>query len=139
MKTREQLNEQIETFLNKIYSPFCLGDHIIVEEIELEDPFYSILNQLEDNNVFETEGEIIYYHLAMDYLKENDPSLKDSLNIALEYGYSVRDLSSEILATLLKSQNHREQFYELEDEIKEFFNDIQEDILSVLDGKPLTH
>jgi hypothetical protein len=131
MKTKEQLNEQIETFLNKLDFPFCLGNHIIIEEIELESPFYSILNQLEDNNVFEYEAETIYYYSAMDYLKENDPSLKNSLNIAFEFGYLANDLDSEILATLLKAQKYREQFYKLEDEIRQFFNDIQEDILSV--------
>ena len=131
MKTREQLNEQIETFLNKLDFPFCLGNHIIIEEIELESPFYSILNQLEDNNVFEYEAEIIYYHSALDYLRENDPSLKHSLDIAFEFGYLASDLSSEILATLLKAEKYRQQFYQLEDEIKQFFSDIEEDILNV--------
>jgi len=131
MNTREQLNERIETFLNKLDFPFCLGDHIIVEEIELENPFDSILNQLEWNNIFETESETFYYNSAMEYLRKNDPSLKDSLDIAFEFGYLVSDLDSEILATLLKAQKYREQFYNLEDEIKEFFNEIEDDILSV--------
>jgi len=44
--------------------------------------------------------EIIYYSHAMNYLIENDASLKVSLNIAEEYGSSLESLSSESLATM---------------------------------------
>ena len=46
------------------------------------------------------EQEIIYYSKAMNYLIENDPSLRDSLGIAEEYGSSLESLSSETLATI---------------------------------------
>lgn len=46
------------------------------------------------------EHEIIYYHRAMEYLKENDPSLMESLELANDCGYSPAKLNSEILATL---------------------------------------
>ena len=46
------------------------------------------------------EQEIIYYSKAMNYLIENDPSLKESLSIANEYGSSLESLSSETLASV---------------------------------------
>ena len=47
------------------------------------------------------EQEIIYYSKAMDYLMENDASLKDSLAIATEYGIDdPSELNSEYLATI---------------------------------------
>lgn len=51
------------------------------------------------------EQEIIYYHVAIDYLKENDPSLMESLELANEYGYEAKNLNSEILATILYQSN----------------------------------
>ena len=47
------------------------------------------------------EQEIIYYSKAMNYLIENDISLKDSLAIATEYGIDdPSKLNSEYLATI---------------------------------------
>ncbi len=47
------------------------------------------------------EQEIIYYSKAMDYLIENDCSLKESFAIATEYGTTdLSGLSSEYLATI---------------------------------------
>ena len=47
------------------------------------------------------EQEIIYYSEAMNYLIENDVSLKDSLAIATEYGIDdPSKLNSEYLATI---------------------------------------
>jgi hypothetical protein len=81
---------------------------------------------IEDNQGF--DSEIIYYSRAIEYLQENDPSLRNSLEIASEYGYEVSNLNSEILASLLASQNIREDFYKLEDEITEFFDETREEI-----------
>lgn len=58
------------------------------------------------------EQEIIYYYNAMEYLSENDASLNEGLELASELGYELKDLNSEILATLLYQQ-------ELIDSIKE--------------------
>ena len=64
----------------------------------------------------------------MEYLTENDTSLSESLEIADGLGYKPSDLNSEILATLLKSQNIREEFFELRHEINDFFETIKEKI-----------
>lgn len=46
------------------------------------------------------EQEIIYYSKAMNYLIENDGSLRDSINIALEYGGDLANITSEYLASI---------------------------------------
>ena len=67
--------------------------------------------------------EIIYYHKAIDYLKENDSSLFESLSIASDYGYDVESLNSELLATLLHQQNLRNEWSEISQEIEEHFEE----------------
>jgi len=63
---------------------------------------------LEYNNALIVE--IVYYSTAIEYLKENDPSLSNSLELAAEYGYTTENLNSEILASLLASQKEKELF-----------------------------
>ena len=46
------------------------------------------------------QQEIIYYSKAMDYLIENDPSLRESMAIANEYGSDIERINSEYLATI---------------------------------------
>jgi len=80
---------------------------------------------IEDGNGFDIE--VIYYSNAIDFLAENDPSLHESLEIASEYGYQAYNLNSEILASLLASKLVRDEFYELESEINDFFEDLEEE------------
>ena len=77
--------------------------------------FEELRESIEDNNGFDID--IIYYSRAIEYLKENDNSLRESLEIASDMGYELKNLSSEILASLLASQNARSEFEELETEI----------------------
>jgi len=74
-----------------------------------------------DNDYFNVE--IIYYSRAMEYLAENDPSLKESFRIVSEYGYQVENLSSEVLASILASETVQNDFEELEDEISEILGE----------------
>ena len=60
--------------------------------------------------------DIIYCNRAMSYLTEYDSSLYDSLGLAMELGYEVKDLNSEILATLLYQDK-------LKDELNYFLDD----------------
>ena len=62
--------------------------------------------------------EIIFYSKAMQYLSENDPSLCFSLNIAIDLGFSMNSLNSEILATLLYQDNLKDEFYKISEYIK---------------------
>ena len=66
--------------------------------------------------------DVIYYSEAIKYLSREDASLSNSLDIASEYGYEVKDLNSELLATLLYQQKLTEQWYGIEEQVKELFN-----------------
>jgi intracellular sulfur oxidation DsrE/DsrF family protein len=91
------------------------NDFSTVEEIE------EILN---DAGAFDTE--IIYYSTAIEFLKEHDNSLRRSLEIAHDYGYEPKNLSSETLASLLASQMLRDEFSEIRSELEDFINDLEE-------------
>jgi hypothetical protein len=94
--------------------------YINLNDIDLENAFDSIYEAIDENNGFEIE--IIYYSNAMEYLTRNDTSLRESIEIALDYGYELKNINSELLASLLASQNSREQFNNYENEINELFN-----------------
>lgn len=85
-----------------------------------EDTFTDFCDKV--NDVIMQE-EIIYYSRAMKYLSENDNSLNKSLDIAIEYGYKIEQLNSELLATLLHQQKLAEQWYEIETKIEQIFNE----------------
>ena len=72
--------------------------------------------------------EIIYYSNAIKFLQENDPSLKESLEIAEEYGFEIGSLNSEVLASLLASRQAEEEFYDLQSEIDDFFQDLCDEL-----------
>ena len=69
------------------------------------------------------ESEIIYYSKAMAYLSENDNSLYESLEIAKEYGYTIENLNSELLATLLYQQNFTNEWYNISEQVEQILND----------------
>jgi len=96
-----------------------------VSEIDIANAFQSISDQLE-NEAFDVE--IIYYSAAIEYLSENDPSLQESMSIASEMGFTTENLNSELLASLLASQNCREEWQELETEISNFFKELGTEI-----------
>ena len=115
----------IENFLSELNTEIDVLNLINLEDIDFSDAYNSIYNMIEDNNGFDID--VIYYSNAIEYLRENDPSLKESLAIASEYGFELGSLSSETLASLLKSQNERENFSELESEINDFFAELEEE------------
>lgn len=80
-----------------------------------------LFDDLRDNGYF--NEEVIYYSSAIRYLKENDPSLTESLEIATEYGYEAKNLNSEVLASLHASQKKENTFYEdIAPELENLFN-----------------
>jgi hypothetical protein len=79
-----------------------------------------LLELIEDNNGFNID--IFYYSKAMEYLSENDFSLSESIDIAIELGYSLENINSELLASLHASQKAREDFHDITDEIDEILS-----------------
>ena len=124
--TAEQ-TEKIETFLSSLNIDIDILNLVYIENIDFDSAFDSMRDMIEDNDGF--NGEIIYYSNAINYLKEHDPSLTESLSLAQEMGYTPENLNSEILATLLNSQNLVSDFNCLEDEINIFFEELQTKIM----------
>jgi hypothetical protein len=89
-------------------------------EINEINSFDELYNLFYEYNLFNVE--IIYYSKAMDYLSKNDSSLKESLDIALQYGYDLKNLNSEILASLHATNCLISEFNELRNEIDDILN-----------------
>jgi intracellular sulfur oxidation DsrE/DsrF family protein len=119
MKTRI---EKIEEFLKGLTTEVDILNCVDLENVNSYDDIY---NQVNDNNGFDIE--IIYYSNAMEYLSNNDNSLRESIEIADGMGFELKSINSELLASLLASQNAREEFTELESEITEFFENLDEE------------
>ena len=115
----------IENFLSGLMTDIDILNLINLEDINFSDPYNSIYEMIDENNGFDME--VIYYASAMEYLMENDNSLRESLEIAHELGYTADKINSELLASLLKSQNERENFAKLESEINDFFSGLEEE------------
>lgn len=92
--------------------------NISINEYDLEglksyDDLYDYLNE---KNLFWVD--IIYYHKAIKYLMENDPSLTESMEIANNSGYQFTcDLNSELLASLHATEKAKENFANMKTEI----------------------
>lgn len=123
---KQQFLNKAEDFLKSLRTEIDVLYMVDIENIDLNNAYQSIYEMIESNNGFDIE--IIYYNKAIAYLQENDPSLKESLGIAEEYGYSLLNINSELLASLLASQNARDEFSDLESEIEDFFTELQTEI-----------
>ena len=131
-KTIKEINE----FINKLdkdnfyddYSNY-MSDYLnddFLEELEQGDlkkclPHIAIYEELEERGFFDIE--VTYYSNAIKYLQENDPSFKESLKIADGMGFNLKNLNSEILASLLASNEVREKFSDLENDFINFFTE----------------
>lgn len=67
------------------------------------------------------EIEVIYYANAMDYLAEHDQSLTESIELASGMGYTLDKINSELLATLLKQENVRNEIWDYKDRLESAF------------------
>ena len=54
----------------------------------------------EDAYQYCIETEIIYYNKAMEYLSEHDWSLTESAEIASDLGFELKNINSEMLASI---------------------------------------
>ncbi len=119
------MKAKVENFLSELNTEIDVLNYVDIDNIDMNNAYESIYEMIDENNGFDIE--IIYYNKAMEFLSNNDNSLRDSLEIADELGYNVSDLNSEILASLLASKLVREEFCELEGEITDFFEELEEE------------
>jgi len=115
-------NKEKEIFFNETSEQleFDIMDYIYDDALENINDYDELEEKLSDEGAFDIE--IIYYAKAMEYLMKHDTSLSESMEIADDYGFEPKNINSEILASLLARRNAREEFYDLRDEIEEFFN-----------------
>ena len=121
----KQLNnvQKILNFLDSLkINNLRILDFINAEDITEDLTFEDITELIENNNGFEVE--VIYYSAAIDFLKNNDPSLTVSLGLAAEMGFTIESLNSEILASLLASDMLRNDWFKLEIEITDFLDSL---------------
>lgn len=76
------------------------------------------------DSIYQTE--VIYYNKAMKILSEYDNSLTESLEIAEEQGFSIADINSELLATLILQNRMLEELADIKDELETIFADYQD-------------
>lgn len=119
MKTK---SEKLRDFLNSLDCEIDLAYFADSSQIET---FEDLEQAIEDGDGFDVE--VIYYGRAMEYLMNNDKSLRQSLEIAHDMGFEPKNLDSEMLASLLASQNAREQFYKLQGEIEDFLQELNDE------------
>lgn len=117
--------ETMKDFFNGLQiTNLCVLDYINLDDISENTTFDSLTDEIRENGGFDVD--IIYYTNAMEFLSENDPSLRDSLELATDMGYSAGDLNSEILASLLASDMALDDWLdrvgEVNDFLSEYFN-----------------
>ena len=123
--TTQTISQQIEAKRAEIYA--LVNSIDIDANYHLEDDDLTsadnIRDTLEDSNAFEVE--IIYYTTAIEYLRKHDSSLRTSLGLAHEMGFSLDKLNSETLASILASENVKEDFSGIERELDELCEELQ--------------
>lgn len=87
--------------------------------------FDTIEKTLQDSGYFDVE--IIYFTTAIEFLSENDNSLRDSLSLAEDMGFTPISLNSEILASILASNMLTETFFKYEDRINKLFDKLRKE------------
>lgn len=126
MKTIEKLLAIIEEQEKNYDFNDYIKNYIDLEELQDAIDNDNIKEYLEElNEEYEiTDTEIIYYHKAIEYIKENDPSMMECFEIASEYWYETWNLNSELLASLLKSRNNESDYVEFIENVIEERNRI---------------
>lgn len=123
MKTQIETENKTETKLNLLENIYVPNLNIVefieddIEDIKNVDELYE---ELESNNAFNID--IIYYNRAIEYLSEHDASLSESIDIAVEHGYSLENINSELLASLHASEKARLDFWRCKNDINEILS-----------------
>tara|TARA_R110001592_G_scaffold64597_1_gene198397 strand:- start:81 stop:470 length:390 start_codon:yes stop_codon:yes gene_type:complete len=110
----------LDDLFNDYLDDICVSDYLDDDEIQDINDAEELYEELIDSDAFNIE--IIYYSRAMDYLSENDFSLSESIEIAVELGYGLEDINSELLATLHASEKAKEDFWLIKNDIDEILS-----------------
>ena len=119
-ETTETKLNLLDDLFNDYLEDICVSDYLDDDEIQDINDADELFEELNDSDAFNIE--IIYYSRAMTYLSENDFSLSESIDIAVELGYSLEDINSELLASLHASEKAKEDFWLIKDDIDEILS-----------------
>ena len=124
MRTRDEVTDEFMDICKYLDFDVEVGD--VLDMVNEGKTFDEITRELDDNRAFDTD--VVYYCNAMEILSKYDNSLKLSLDLADEMGYKPKDLSSEILASLLMSDYNREKWIDLKGTLSEFLENRKEEL-----------
>lgn len=109
--------------INKLYFDFLLDKKDEFINLNPEDIITFIRDLNEDRKI--TDTEIIFYYSAIEFLKENDPSLMDSIAILSDLGYSIDSgINSELLASALVCDMSLNSFLSYLEELEAFIKEL---------------
>ena len=98
-------------------------DFDCIQDIEEITSFEELKEELQNNLMLDVS--VIYCSNAIEYLSKNDPSLTTSLELASDMGFESASINSEVLASLLATEELKDSFYGCSEEIEEFFNEVE--------------
>lgn len=113
MKTKNR-NKLVDLFNNTRYlnEYVCLNDVLNYNDISTPEELEEFLNE----RILEIE--VIYYLNAINILKEEDQSLMESLEQAYELGYTITDVNSGLLASVLIQKRCFDESYDFIEEVR---------------------
>lgn len=95
-------NQEIKNAIEKLeHDGIYIPDYIDLGYISNHEDMQTVDDLINVIGRYIHETEITDYSTAMEFLAEEDASLKSSLDLANELGYIPGNLDSELLATLL--------------------------------------
>lgn len=112
------MNEKQKEFVKRLYDETGLDIAYDMDNVGIPADTDEFMELLEERV---REEEVIYYHKAMEYLAEHDPSLQFSLEMAKDFGCELENINSELLATLHTQDRLMSEIQEYRDEIEELF------------------
>ncbi len=116
MKITPEQKERITTVLD---SANLANDYLyFIDDESNESETIDELVEYIDEQSNGYQVDVIYHYNAMQYLLENDQSLQYSLEIAKNSGFEIDNINSELLASLLATENERENFYAIKDDLE---------------------
>tara|TARA_R110002020_G_C15717604_1_gene722644 strand:+ start:123 stop:506 length:384 start_codon:yes stop_codon:yes gene_type:complete len=127
MNTQTETKQEIKfnRLTNLIYNNTGIDLTDYLDALELDDfnliSVDDLWSELDDKGAFDVD--IIYYNRAMNYLLENDFSLSESIELAVDMGYELKNINSETLASLHASQKIRNDFWNISTQIDEILSE----------------
>lgn len=124
--------EKLQAFIKENEKQYDFNDYVwnYIEEEELVECQDSVdvrdyLERINEDREL-TDKEVIYYAKAMEYLRKEDPSLQISVWLAHDMWFTIDQVNSEMLASLLMTDDVNEQWCEFINEVEEFCDELFE-------------